>query len=722
MPIPPQKRKSVGPKAGVFAKLRRVFGDLRADQRGSIAILFAVSAIVLVTAIGAGVDLARAYQERQKLSEVAMLGCQYATRTDIIAPVAASNAGTTQNTNYVSAVTSYVNTSLTNQRLSYSQTNTAPFTYTPGGAASVSLSATVPTEFMQIVHVNSIPVSANSNCYTTVSEVYNSTSPFLVQENFETQASGASTWWLPNGTSIPDAHNGTTIAMTTTFNTNNIYTGGNGAKWVIMGYCVETDALGNINSTIPGGSTSSGELDCDNGSATGGDSSISNKEYLNIGEYEVRYWFKARVAYPDYQPAYICGSSASDVSWATDSNSASNGGLTSNAVKNNQVDVFLDADNNNSAPTHLINDGTMSLAGSNLIDSCVYSYNWIQRSIRIYVTTPGFYWLSFAADGANNSYGGQLATIQWCYGTCSGTLQDNFPFTANQTLFEDTFENPVYSGTPDNTNGNLNNSVAGTYIWGGGNTGWANAPTNELPVWTTSCPQGNQCVELGWNTNSLIGRGFLLDPGYYQVSYKYEPEITFAALNSVYCGATPSAAGISTLSSQSGTGVLRYYNSSFGGITYDTNTVGVFMSHAQEASTPNIGNALGSTTSYTNPNGTTSTTPTVPPNAISLTNYNSSQVNPLLDICGYAPTAQTRTAVVYIQKPAYYWLTLAALGTSDWLGGIVDDVKITALNSPYNSTYASSAITIPVPAPQPSATVSYSGFYITADTLTPPAP
>ena len=95
MPIPPQKRKSVGPTAAVFAKLRRVCGDLRADQRGSIAILFAVSAIVLVTAIGAGIDLARAYQERQKLSEVAMLGCQYATRTDIIAPVAASNAGTT---------------------------------------------------------------------------------------------------------------------------------------------------------------------------------------------------------------------------------------------------------------------------------------------------------------------------------------------------------------------------------------------------------------------------------------------------------------------------------------------------------------------------------------------------------------------------------------------------------------------------------------------------
>jgi hypothetical protein len=145
------------------------------------------------------------------------------------------------------------------------------------------------------------------------------------------------------------------------------------------------------------------------------------------------------------------------------------------------------------------------------------------------------------------------------------------------------------------------------------------------------------------------------------------------------------------------------------------------MSHAQLASTPNLGNALGSTTSYTNPDGTTSTTPTVAPNGISLTSYNPSQVNPLLDICGYAASAQTRTAVVYIQKTAYYWLTLAAFGTSDAFGGQIDDVKITALTSPDFATYSSGSIAIPVPSPQPSASVNFGGFYIVADPLVPPA-
>jgi len=64
-------------------------------------------------------------------------------------------------------------------------------------------------------------------------------------------------------------------------------------------------------------------------------------------------------------------------------------------------------------------------------------------------------------------------------------------------------------------------------------------------------------------------------------------------------------------------------------------------------------------------------------------------------------------------------LTLAALGTSDSYGGIVDDVKITALGSPYMSSPPSGAVTIPVPSPQPGSTIAYTGFTITADPLAP---
>jgi len=701
-----------------FKRLRSALTNFRSDGRGSTAVMFGLTSCMILIAVGAGLDLSRAYQTRQKLAEVAMLGCQFATRPMITAPVAASNSGTLQRTNYISAVTSFVNTSLSSQKLSFTQTNGTPFTYTTGGSAQVTLTATVPTAFMQIIQVSSIPVSATSNCFTTIAQVSPSSSPYLVQEGFETHVSTHYTYYLPNRTT--QGYGGPTISQTSTFNANNIYIGSSGAKWVIMGYCVETDGVGQINTTAPEGSYTA-ELDCDNGSNSAGNSSISTRVYLNVGKFELRYFYRSRIAYDYYTPAYICGSQASDLSWANNSNSS--GGPTTTAIRDNQINVYLDADNNNSAPTHTTIDGTQTLAGSNLIDMCVYSWNWIERSVRINVTTAGYYWLSFAADGFNDSYGGQIDNIRLCTATCPGSLQDNFPFTSNQVVFEDTFESPTYSGSPYNTNGNVNNSNATTYVWNAGNNGWANAPTNQLPYWTSGCPQGNQCVELGWNSNSLISRPFLLAPGYYQVSYRYVSEVTFSTLSSVYCGSTPSAANIATLSASSSTGKDRVSGVNHSGTIYnDTNTVGVFMSHAQLASTPNLGNALGSTTSYTNPDGSTTTTPTVAPNGISLTSYNASQVNPLLDVCGYAATAQTRTAVIFIQKPAYYWLTLAALGTADAFGGQIDDVKITALTSPYYSTYSGSAVTIPVPSPQPSATISYGGFYIIADPVAPPAP
>jgi hypothetical protein len=109
-----------------------------------------------------------------------------------------------------------------------------------------------------------------------------------------------------------------------------------------------------------------------------------------------------------------------------------------------------------------------------------------------------------------------------------------------------------------------------------------------------------------------------------------------------------------------------------------------------------------------------------------LTSYNSAQNNPLLDICGYAATSQPRTAYVLIQKPAYYWLTLAALGSVDVFGGQIDDVKLTAVSSLYSSAPSGNVVTIPVltPAAGSSYTNSgaFSGFSITADPLTAPAP
>jgi Flp pilus assembly protein TadG len=77
-----------------LSRLANLLSGFRRNRQGSIAILFALTCVMLFVGVGAGLDLTRAYQTRQKLAEVAMLSCQYATRPAIIESVAASNSGT----------------------------------------------------------------------------------------------------------------------------------------------------------------------------------------------------------------------------------------------------------------------------------------------------------------------------------------------------------------------------------------------------------------------------------------------------------------------------------------------------------------------------------------------------------------------------------------------------------------------------------------------------
>ena len=115
-----------------------------------------------------------------------------------------------------------------------------------------------------------------------------------------------------------------------------------------MGYCVEIDHAG-VNTTTVAEGNFAAELDCENGSHNAGNSSISTNIYLPAGSYELRYNYESRVDYPDYDPAYLCGTTASDLSWANDTNSHYTG--VSNAYRTNQINVYLDANTTGSAPS-----------------------------------------------------------------------------------------------------------------------------------------------------------------------------------------------------------------------------------------------------------------------------------------------------------------------------------------------------------------------------------
>jgi hypothetical protein len=702
------------------------------DTRASVAVIFILSATALIAFLGAGLDMSRAYVARQELSNVATMTCQYSTRPSVYQVAYSNNNGVAT---YASQVNSFATQSLANQKFQVTQTNATPFTYSGlGGNGQVSLAASVPTLFLPIVSINSLPVSVTITCaqaQTTTPNSGNSNAGTVVlSESFENSACSGTCYstFQPNG-----AQNDPSPTTYSTFSNTVGYVGTTGAEWSIMGYCLEVDTVGEIKNSVPNG-THSAELDCDNATHSAGNSSISNKTYYTAGTYEIRYSYTARIDYPDYDPTYICASTAADLAWANDSNET---GLPygPSVARSNQLNVYFDADQNGLAPTHTTLDGTQTLAGSNMIDQCVYATSWVQRSITINVTTAGYYWLSFAADGANDSYGAQLDAISVCHVSCSGSITDPFPsdWTSSPLLFEDSFESPSSSGT-------INTSKVLDADYGASNNGWPNqtasgwatGPYDQVALLRGSSlvDDGSQSLELdsaksGSQTSSRrsVSRSFYLDPGYYAISYDYISGVKFNGVNATNCTYAPSSSSaLTAYSSTTSTAGKSLITNASGYWPADTNAVAVFMSNSLQASYPVGNGGLNSTTYYTNPgSSTTTSTPTVAPDAVSTSSYNTAQMNPVLDYCNYASAWTARTTYVRITKPGSYWLTIGAVGAAssqDLTGGIIDDVKVTAYGSLYGSGPSFYA-TVPTPGPANGSTVTYTGFTLVADPLAP---
>lgn len=690
---------------------------LGADRSGSVAMMFGFAAIAVITAVGGGIDLGRAYLARQKLSEVATLACQYASRPTVTSQI--GSGGTV----YSTSVNNYITAALTSQKFNYTQTNATPFTYIPGAAADVSLAASVPTTFMRIARLTQMSVGATSHCYDNSNDPLG-TDNTVLQETFEKTPSCPNNYCFiqPNGTIGTPA-----TTPSSTFPSTIAYSGAKGFAWGVMGHCLETDQVGVIKSSVPEG-TGSAELDCDNGSGTGGNSSISAKAYLRVGNYELRYFYSSRIANDEYGPTYVCGSHADDIAWVQKSTTSA-----TSTLRTNQINVYLDQNTAGVPPTHLTYDG-QTLSGGNLIDACVHSPDWIERSVRIYVSTAGNYWLSFAADGKSDSFGGQIDNIRLCPGTCAGSVQESFPSTwtasGGKQLFKDSFESGIVSSTSGCSgycqNGNMSNSYGTSGTTSSGwpdetQLGWNTAPYNQMDLFFSGAADGSRFIAMDATqqsgmtvSNRLISRPFLLDPGYYKIEYSYKANSNpdNVSNTTVYCGATPVAASWASMSTNQ-----------------KSNAVGVFMSHSLVASTPNGGFALNAQVTYKNPPSTpsgtqTSTnTPTVAPDAINsyTATFSQSTTSPLIDFCSFSKNWASRSTNVKITKPAYYWLHFSALGNDDGAGGVIDNVRVTALGSLAGSA-PTSPVTIPVTDPQPGTTRSFTGFSIVADPLTVPAP
>jgi Flp pilus assembly protein TadG len=151
-----------GGKMAAIATWRR-FGF---DARGGVAIIFAFSLPMLTIALGGAVDLSRAYAARQTLSEVATLACQYASRPSVVGSGDFANSiSAAGQAAYRKRVTDFIGKTLSTQNFQYPQTTLEPFTFVPHGPADIRLTATVPTSFMAIAQIATVPVAAAVHCF-----------------------------------------------------------------------------------------------------------------------------------------------------------------------------------------------------------------------------------------------------------------------------------------------------------------------------------------------------------------------------------------------------------------------------------------------------------------------------------------------------------------------------------------------------------------------------
>jgi len=581
--------------------------------------------------------------------------------------------------------------------------------------ATVNYSGTTNTTLSQIIGQKTMTFHGTVVQTAQLAEASNpSGSPYILQESFE---------------SLPSAMQ--KVTWGTYLNYNGWVTlGGNWSNGTNPGLEIGTiHATYNIPS-VPDGSNVA-ELD------SNGNSSMSKHVYLTVGNYELRYWYFNRVTNSNYTPAWICGSNYSEVTWATAPDDWFNHVLT------NQVSVYFDYDSSgnaqNTAPPATYWDSTLNRnrfdpSKNNLLDSCVESGNkWIERSVTMTVYQSGYYWLTFQAEGASDTYGGIIDNIRLCSNTCPGTVQENFPWAAGTVLFQDDFNTTyippqssgwgayfgMYAGNFGSwINGSLDKSGT-AYGWSQAQP-WVTSPYNQMDLTTQFyTPGGSASIEMNASVGSRsISRQFVLDPGYYQVSYNYASRALIGELGSTpVCGKSPAAVNASNYSnafnglsytalnaswaaSHYSAGTIAaptnvYYSGLSGWGRYDENQLSMYVDNGLQVSHP-VGSPLfyGPST-YANPDGSAETLPELPQN--------------VLDTCLYSSFWTNRAVQFKITKPGIYWLTWRSEGQGGNWGSQLANINLTALGSLTGPNY-SSAVTIPAPTPAIGTTINFGSF------------
>lgn len=336
-------------------KARRGF---LANTRGNMSLIGALSLPVVVLSVGGGIDMSRAYSMRQDLANVVEMSCSQSARE--ITYKRGQSGNSTRNASYFLSDADRISA----RRLSASGVPGAIRNSISGDVLTVTGSANSPNSFAAILGAETTPVGVVRSCSAPRPDVTTSPGALLFMESFETNHPVAPNRWA-------------------------IYQNWNG--WDTDGTRgIEINGLPELSAGSIRFGNFFAELD------SWANSTMSRRMRFTPGDYEIRYWYISRVRNPD--PAFAgvvaCGSGAALEPYRAWRN------------ETNRIDVYVEK------------AGEYTFAARNMVDSCVYTDQWVERRIRFTVARESEYRISWKAAGQSESTGGLIDYIRICSRTC----------------------------------------------------------------------------------------------------------------------------------------------------------------------------------------------------------------------------------------------------------------------------------------------------------------
>ncbi|GJE59858.1 TadE/TadG family type IV pilus assembly protein [Methylobacterium trifolii] len=350
------------------------------DRRGSIAVIVAIALPALLVGIGGAVETSRAVTFRQRLWSAVELSCaQGAAYVNAQKPLDVKRGDTTK---------TYPDMIQTLAVRNFAAKNLPTITpkTTPASDVNVHVEATGSQNlvFSGLLNTLKIPFSASKDCAvistTDALKANGSTPELLFSESFESNHSVASnSWTVLGGKNNSNAWNG----------------------WTTQAAGIEINGMPELAANTIRFGNFFAELDSDCGTAANtnnssckSNSTMSRIMNLTADEYEVRYWYIARLRDASRPGQVICGAKDSDVSWYTTEG------------QTNRIELYVEK------------SGNYTYSANNLVDVCVQADAWTERVYKFTVTTKSDYRFSWRAAGREDTYGGLIDYIRICRNSC----------------------------------------------------------------------------------------------------------------------------------------------------------------------------------------------------------------------------------------------------------------------------------------------------------------